>query len=268
MDGLRVGPLFLSSHGLAILLGIAVALVAARLLDRRRALALGNSLTNMGLAGLLAGRLAWVALHPEDYGSPLDILVVRDGGFELAAAFFAALLAGAWSTRGLRAARIPLAASATAGIVAWSLAFMAVEAEFARTPIPDIVVRRLDGTPQRLADFKGKPLFINLWATWCPYCRREMADLMAAQRANPDLTFLLINQGETQQEVETFLRKEGLPGTAVLMDPGSLALDGWNARGLPTTLIYDSSGTLLDRTSGTLSRTAIAQRVEAIRPPR
>ncbi len=70
--------------------------------------------------------------------------------------------------------------------------------------IPDISVRDIDGQPVSLQDLAGKPLVINLWATWCPPCRREMPVLAAAQQANPDVRFVFVNQGEGQLLVEKF----------------------------------------------------------------
>jgi thiol-disulfide isomerase/thioredoxin len=56
------------------------------------------------------------------------------------------------------------------------------------TPVPLVELRRLDGTPVQLRTLSDKPMVINLWATWCPPCRREMPALQDAQRRHPHIT--------------------------------------------------------------------------------
>ena len=69
-----------------------------------------------------------------------------------------------------------------------------------------------------LAGFIGTPTVLNLWATWCPPCRREMPVLQQAQGANPDVNFVFINQGEKADDIQGFIDRQGLTLRNVLVD--------------------------------------------------
>ena len=75
-----------------------------------------------------------------------------------------------------------------------------------------------------LRSLAGRPLVVNLWATWCPPCRREMPAMQAAQEANPDIGFVFVNQGESSVIVRRFLATQQLRLQNVVIDPsGQLA---------------------------------------------
>jgi thiol-disulfide isomerase/thioredoxin len=71
-------------------------------------------------------------------------------------------------------------------------------------PLPALQVADLQGDRIDLQQFRGKPLVLNLWATWCGPCRREMPVLATAQQAHDDVQFVFLNQGETLDEVQGF----------------------------------------------------------------
>ena len=74
-----------------------------------------------------------------------------------------------------------------------------------------------DGTTVRLASFEGRQTVVNLWATWCPPCQREMPVLQKAQAARPDVHFVFVNQGESAQQVAAYLARSGLQLRNVLL---------------------------------------------------
>src|SRR3546814_7473677 len=67
----------------------------------------------------------------------------------------------------------------------------------------------------------GEPMVVNLWATWCPPCRREMPVLAKAQEERGDVTFVFVNQGESESEIRDYLRESHLQLSNVLLDPFS-----------------------------------------------
>src|SRR3546814_7660724 len=103
-------------------------------------------------------------------------------------------------------------------------------AQQAAPSLPDLQLVTLEERPAHLSSYMGTPVVLNLWATWCPPCRREMPVLEQAQTAFPDVAFVLINQGESAQQANMFLESEGLNLTDVLLDPSSEAMREMRAR--------------------------------------
>ena len=115
-----------------------------------------------------------------------------------------------------------------------------------------------------LAQFEGKPTVINLWATWCPPCVREMPVLHEAQAAKPEVNFVFINQGESAQRIGSWLAARNLPLRNVLLDTKGQALSAFNQRGLPTTLFFDAKGRLVGTRTGELSAASLAEKLKSI----
>ena len=135
------------------------------------------------------------------------------------------------------------------------------------TRLPDISLRNADGETVKLTDYQGGPLVINLWATWCPPCRREMPVLEEAQRQRPDLTFLFVNQAESMQSVSTFLATQGLSLDNVLFDGSGRLGQAVGSMALPTTLFYSANGSLLASHLGELSEASLARALENFETP-
>ena len=97
-----------------------------------------------------------------------------------------------------RRLRLPLLVAVAVGAAVWGGAMLAGTQlrQAAHPPLPDVAVLRLDGRAQSTASWRGRPLVINFWATWCPPCRREMPVLAQAQAAHPDVHFVFADQAE------------------------------------------------------------------------
>jgi len=110
---------------------------------------------------------------------------------------------------------------------------------------PDFTLVGLDGETVSLRDFRGSPVFLNFWATWCGPCRFEMPFIQEVYE-DPDwqatgLVILSVNIGESGSEVQEFLDNEGL-GFAVLLDSSSTVAQKYNIRYIPTTFSIDENG--------------------------
>jgi thiol-disulfide isomerase/thioredoxin len=121
------------------------------------------------------------------------------------------------------------------------------------------------GTSAALSDFKGKPVIVNLWATWCPPCQRELPLLQRAQREHPDIEFVFLNEGEAGALVAAFLATRGLALRNVLLDLKGQAGAEYGGGALPTTLLFDAQGTLVGTHVGELSAQALAESLESLR---
>lgn len=115
----------------------------------------------------------------------------------------------------------------------------------------DIAFKNGNGTIVRLSELKGKVVFINFWATWCPPCRAEMPSinkLSQELKNNKDIVFLMVDVDNDYAKAQKFMAKKNFslpvytPASAV---PETL-LDG----SIPTTVIFDKAGRLALRTTG------------------
>jgi len=119
-------------------------------------------------------------------------------------------------------------------------------------PAPEISATDLDGKPVALADFSGKFVLLNLWATWCQPCLKEMPSLKALQaRLGSALTVVAISEDRGGAEIVLpFLIKLDLDKLKIWLDPKSAVLRGFAARGLPTSFVIDRDGRLLGKVEG------------------
>lgn len=122
----------------------------------------------------------------------------------------------------------------------------------AGTPAPDVTLLREDGGPSTLAAFRGTPVLVNLWATWCAPCVAELPALdRLAEAQGYDLTVLAVSQDmEGWQAVRPFLKRTPLEHVTVLADPDGELGSALGATGLPLTVLYDEQGQEVWRVAG------------------
>lgn len=269
MLNVNLGPFALQVSHLLLLAALLVATGVGHLVGRQQQIGIGNSLIDMLWAALLAARLAFIATWFELYrNAPWTMLDIRDGGFTLWAGLLAALSVAIW--RGWRRPlmRQPLIWGMTAGLLAWGAMFgvMGAVDKAAKPGLPTVALTTLAGAPTQLAALaKGKPLVVNLWASWCPPCRREMPVLAAAQQQETQVTFVFANQGEDSAAALRYLSAGQLNLANVLLDPGTALGRAIGSTALPTTLFYDASGQLVDTHLGELSAASLASKLNRLR---
>jgi len=260
-----IAPLLVAlAFGLALLLAYGL----ARRQGREASARARNALFDALLIGLVAARLGFVLQWwPLYLGNPWDLIRIGDGGFSAPAGIPVALLFLLWRLRGRRELRRPVAAGTGVGLVAWlALSLGNAALQPASSQLPHTVLAGLGGEPASLSEFVGRPVVLNLWATWCGPCRREMPTLAAAEREHPGTAFVLVNMGETAAEVGDYLAAAGLDFQQVLLDPESRLLQEIGSPGLPTTVFYDASGRRRAVHMGELTAAGLAARLRAIEP--
>ena len=117
--------------------------------------------------------------------------------------------------------------------------------------------------PIRLDAFIGKPTVVNLWATWCGPCVREMPVLHQAQLDHPAVNFVFVNQGEQPERVGAWLKHRSLPLRNVLIDGKGEAGSAFDQRALPTSLFFDARGQWVATRIGELSRATLTEKLQA-----
>jgi thiol-disulfide isomerase/thioredoxin len=132
---------------------------------------------------------------------------------------------------------------------AWAFNFAPSEPK----PAPELTFLDAQGNEVSLADFRGKVVILNLWATWCAPCRREMPSLDRLQAAHGDdglqVLPLSLDRGEIDK-IETFYDEVGLPNLGIYHDPQAAAGRAFGAYGLPTTIVIDREGREIGRLLG------------------
>ena len=160
--------------------------------------------------------------------------------------------------------RKPLILGLAAGALVIGAMFGAIRM-MEHTALPKVSLTTAAGEPADLAALAaGKPMVVNLWATWCAPCRSEMPVLAAAQKRETGVTFVFVDQGENGTTVQRYLAAAGLDITNVLLDPGARIGRESGSMGLPTTLFYDANGRLTDTHLGALSAASLASKLERL----
>ncbi|MFD2656574.1 redoxin domain-containing protein [Gracilibacillus thailandensis] len=119
---------------------------------------------------------------------------------------------------------------------------------------PDFELETLDGETVKLSDYRGEPVMLNFWATWCPPCRSEMPDMQRFYQ-DTDMNILAINLTDTEANVEDvnqFVEEYDLTFT-IPLDQGNIVGNRYQIRPIPTTYMLDSNGIIQFNVFGPLN---------------
>lgn len=116
---------------------------------------------------------------------------------------------------------------------------------------PDFTLKDLKGNQVTLKNFKGRVVFLNFWATWCPPCRREMPSMerLYKQLKDRDFTMLAVDMQESEKRVRAFISEFSL-SFPVLLDLNGDISSLYGIVGLPTTYIIDREGKIIGKAVG------------------
>ena len=109
---------------------------------------------------------------------------------------------------------------------------------------PDFTARTMGGDTVRLADFRGRVVLLDFWATWCGSCRNELPKLVALERDVGGLAVLAVNVDADRQAVESYARQVQLPARVVLDPQGTLS-DRFAVPALPWQVLIDARGRIV-----------------------
>jgi len=268
MQSLALGPFAISVEHLLLLIAFFCALFAGWISSRKSGHTPEPALFTIALVAILGARLGFVLRFSDEYlADPVQIVDIRDGGFWWVSGLAAGTLATLfylWRTPLLR--RSLSIALVSGGIVWGATAIPLAQIHGSQKRLPDLGLTTLDGTPVNLRSYTGKPVVLNIWATWCPPCVREMPVLEQAQQDYPQLQFLFTNLGEDPIAVESFLRELGVELDNVLLDRQNAISQHYGSLGLPTTLFIDAQGQLRDSHLGELSTASLKDKLNRLLP--
>jgi len=128
---------------------------------------------------------------------------------------------------------------------------------------PDFFLSRLDGKQVSLSEFRGRPVLINYWATYCTPCRAEMPLLQQMANQHPGLVVLLVDERDSTPAARSFVTELQIH-SAVLLDTDGKAGDLYRITGLPTTIFIRADGTIEGRYIGQTSEQILGSHIAAI----
>jgi thiol-disulfide isomerase/thioredoxin len=118
---------------------------------------------------------------------------------------------------------------------------------------PSLTLHDLSGRPHTLADYRGRVVLLDFWATWCDFCKEEIASMakLRERLAGAPLAILWVNYGQSVAKVRAYIAH--LAGDVrVLLDPDQDAARAWRVRVIPSSFLVDAAGRVRYRVVGNL----------------
>ncbi len=144
----------------------------------------------------------------------------------------------------------------------------AIESPLVGRVAPSFTLREVGtGNTVNLEAYRGKPVVLNFWATWCGPCWEEHPVLVAnARRLQPDVQFLGVVFQDTEDKIQRFLRARGSAYPTVIDDAGKTAI-AYGVGGVPETFFLDANGKIGAKHSGPISSDVLQANIQKVIGP-
>ncbi len=129
----------------------------------------------------------------------------------------------------------------------------------------DFTLTDLNGNKVSLKDFRGKKVYLNFWASWCPPCRLEMSDIQKVYEKyqDKDLVVLTVNLGEDKNTVENFIHRNNY-SFRVLLDSDQSAAQAYDITSIPVSYFIDSEGNVMSERIGAMTLEQMESNIELL----
>lgn len=136
------------------------------------------------------------------------------------------------------------------------------------TPAPDFTMTTAEGATVKLSDFRGRPVLLNFWASWCGPCASEMPAIQAAwEQSGADVDFVIVNMtgmsGETEQTAKDFLQQNGYTFPAYF-DANSSAARAFGVSSIPQTYLINAEGNIIGGYMGAMDDAVLAEGIQML----
>ncbi|MBI2035269.1 MAG: TlpA family protein disulfide reductase [Candidatus Liptonbacteria bacterium] len=141
------------------------------------------------------------------------------------------------------------------------------QAQFGKAP--DFALQDYNDNTVKLADFAGKPLIINSWAAWCPFCKKELSDFVAAQKEFGDkVVIIAIDRSESLAIAKGYTDQQGITDDLIfLLDPSDSFYQSIGGFSMPETIFVDANGNVVFHKRGPMPIEEIRQKIMQIISP-
>lgn len=134
-----------------------------------------------------------------------------------------------------------------------------------KTKAKDFKLKDLNGKELSLSDLKGKKVFLNFWATWCPPCRAEMPEIekLYQETKNSDLVIVAVDIGEPLSDVKTFIDNNKY-NFKVLLDSDQSISEQYGISAIPTSFFIDKEGNIVSKTMGEMNIDQMKEHIKTL----
>jgi cytochrome c biogenesis protein CcmG/thiol:disulfide interchange protein DsbE len=140
----------------------------------------------------------------------------------------------------------------------------AIASPLLNKPAPDFTLRTLDGKSLALARFRGRPVVLNFWASWCAACKIEHPYLVQAwQTHSPNVGFIGVVYEDSASNARAFMSEYG-GGWPDVLDPGQRTAIDYGVYGIPETFFIDRGGIIRYKQIGPVTRQLLDQEISAL----
>lgn len=265
MMSINLGPIALPVEPMLLLGSVLIGALVATVLARKNEGSVTDPLLTVLFFGLIVGRIVFVIRFADQYDSFWQMLDFRDRGVDLIGSLIAMGLMLLWQMRRLPHQHLALLGGAVAMMFIFSSASLWLNAEHKQVVLPDILIEQLSGEEVSLALLANNQVtVVNLWASWCPPCQREMPAFYKAEQDYPEINFIMLNQQESAHVIKHFLARMALDFNHVMLDYTGQIADAFNAYGLPVTLFFNQQGKLINSHMGEMSAASLSATINRI----
>ncbi len=131
---------------------------------------------------------------------------------------------------------------------------------------PNFALQNYDGQTIQLADFDGRPVVINSWAAWCPFCGKELVDFVAVQKEfGNDVVIVAVDRAESQETAKKYTDELGVTKNLIfLLDPSDSFYQSIGGFSMPETIFIDKNGRIVDHKHGPMDVQEMRERIQKI----
>ena len=131
---------------------------------------------------------------------------------------------------------------------------------------PDFALQDYNDNTVKLADFAGKPLIINSWAAWCPFCKKELTDFVAAQKEFGDkVVIIAIDRSESLAVAKGYTDQQGITDNLTfLLDPSDSFYRSIGGFSMPETIFVDKDGNIVFHKRGPMDINEMREKIRQL----